>query len=660
MLNNKNYGDKPMMPGKINGAMKESCGFALEPVFSFIYGGKSSSDLLTKWKRGEEITPAASGGNISVTTFSDPLTGMEIRVEATTFQDCQAVDWVMRFTNKGKTDSPLLEQVLPLDLDFGVPVGDVVLHHALGSTSAETDFLPVDQKLEPGEAVNLAPRSGLSSEGILPFFNMEWSGGGLAWAVGWSGQWAQEVRRDSAGRIAIEAGQQTFRAKLRPGESVRTPRILLVSWRGADRMHGHNQLRRTILPHYSPRLDGEAVMPPISQNTWFLYNAGNDNTEENQLKHIKAMSDLGVETYWLDAGWYEGGWPNGMGSWVPNAEHFPRGLKPLSDESHRLGLNFLLWFAPEMVSPGSRIASEHPEFLLIWKDFQKGDGLFNLGDPDARVWLTDHISKAISDWGVDIYRTDFGGQPLLYWQKKDEAERQGITENHYIEGLYAMWDELRRRHPRLIFDDCASGGRRIDLEMISRSYVLSRSDSVTIKASTSAWDQAQTAGLSLYVPLNATLSTSGIPKWSSQEISLYSLRSSATSGFGFSQDNFAESFPEGLFRKMVDEVRTLRPLYKGDFYPLTEISTREDAWCAWQFNRQDLGKGFAMFFRRSQSSRAALDVVLHGLESDAVYELTFADSARSRKLNGTELANLKVDIPSAPGTLLATYNKLEK
>lgn len=637
--------------------MDKEPGMVANIPFSFVYGGKGSADLLPGWKREEKQDATPAGSKVQVLTYHDPASGLEVRVEVTSFKDLAAMDWVVRFTNTGKEDSPLLEAVLPLDLRMGVPGGHVILHHANGSTAGASDFLPRDEKLEPNALVKLAPNGGCSSDGVLPFFNMEWHGGGLAWAIGWTGQWSQQIRRDSSGRVEIRAGQQTFRARLHPGESIRTPRILLVSWKGTDRMRGHNQLRTTILAHYTPRRDGAVVMPPVAQNTWFTYNAGNDTTEENQLKHIRAMPDLGVETFWLDAGWYEGGWPNGMGSWVPNAQHFPHGLKPLADEAHKQGLKFLLWFAPELVSPKSRIATEHPEFVLIWKDFQKGDGLFNLADPVARAWLTDYLSTCIRDWGVDIYRTDFGGQPLLYWQKKDEPDRQGITENHYIEGLYTMWDELHRRHPQLLFDDCASGGRRIDLEMISRSYVLFRSDSPTTKASSSAWDQAQTAGLSLYVPVHATGSTCGIPQWSSQKLSHYALRSSATSGFSISQNNLAGDFPTGLFKKVVAEVKRLRPFYNGDFYPLTEINVKEDVWCAWQFDCPEQGQGFAMFFRRPKAPQTTLEANLHGLDPKANYEVTFVDSDKTQQVNGVELASLKVEISDAPGSALMVYRK---
>jgi alpha-galactosidase len=284
----------------------------------------------------------------------------------------------------------------------------------------------------------------------------------------------------------------------------------------------------------------------------------------------------------------------------------------------------------------------------------------DLGDPAARAWLTDHLSKCIGDWGIDIYRTDFNMPPLKFWQGADEPDRQGVVENHYVAGFYAMWDELRRRHPRLVFDDCASGGRRIDLEMVSRSYALSRSDSVGVKTAAPAWDQAQTAGLSLYVPVHATLSTCGMPKYSNQPLGLYQLRSAATGGLGVSQDNFARDFPAELFRKVIAETRQLRPLYNGDFYPLTAINVSEDAWCAWQFDRPDLGKGFAAFFRRPKAAQATFEAALRALDPGTEYEVTFLDGGRKQKLAGAELARLKVEIPAAPGSAVVTYRRLDR
>jgi alpha-galactosidase len=610
--------------------------------FSFVYGGKPSAQLLPSWKQAQ----TSAGQDRRTITYTDPATGLEVTCELRQFADFPAADWVLRFRNTGPADTPLIENVRALDLRITVPQkSDVVLHHAHGSTCKETDFLPLDTPVEAGANIQLAPNGGRSSNGVFPFFNLEWSGGGMIAAIGWSGQWAMSLRRDTGRELALQAGQQTTRFKLRPGESVRTPRILMLLWLGNDRQRSHNLLRRLLLEHYVPRQNGEIIVPPVTQNTWFTFNSGNDVTESNQLDAIRAMAPLGVECYWLDAGWFEGGWPSGVGSWVPKAEAFPRGLKPLGDAAHQRGMKFVVWFEPERVHPASRIGKEHLEFVLRAGE---GNGLFNLGDPKARAWLTDWLSKCIADWGIDVYRNDFNIDPLRFWQAADAPARQGIAEMRYVEGLYTLWDDLRRRHPGLTIDNCASGGRRIDLETISRSYPLWRSDTQCCQKPMPVWDQVQTAGLSLYVPLHSA----GV--W---DFDRYPFRSVATAGVNLCMRT-DKNFSAKAASRAVAEVKQLRPLWLGDYHPLTDINLDERQWCGWQFHRGDLGQGFAMLFRRAKSAYAAMDLGLRGIEPKADYEVTFADANKKQRMTGAALAKLRVEINSAPASALIIYRRI--
>ncbi len=113
-------------------------------------------------------------------------------------------------------------------------------------------------------------------------------------------------------------------------------------------------------------------------------------------------------------------------------------------------------------------------------------------------------------------------------------------------------------------------------------------------------------------------------------------------------------------RRAAAEIRSLRPLYLGDYYPLIETDLDERHWCGWQFDRPDLGQGLAICFRRSASRDAARDVSLQGLDPDARYEVTFAetyDVKEKRLLTGRELTRLRVEIGKAPGSLLVRYSK---
>jgi alpha-galactosidase len=620
-------------------------GLSSEIPFSFIYGGKPSAEFLQSWKRTQTQKSVERGRERHVVTYTDPASGLVVSSEITLFSDFPAVEWLLRLRNTGAADTPILENLLPLDLKIAAPKGDITLHRSHGSTCQPTDFLPIDERVAPSKEVTLSPRGGRSSNGVLPFFNLEWAGGGIVGAIGWSGQWQMRLRRDGGGGLSLQAGQQTTHLKLRPGEGIRTPRILLTMWKGDDRLRGHNLLRRLLLAHYVPRIQGEIVVPPITENTWFAFNTGNAVTEQNQLHAIRCMAPLGVECYWLDAGWFEGGWPTGVGSWVPKKEAFPRGLKPLGDAAHERGMKFVVWFEPERVNPNSRIAKEHPEWVLR---VSKGDGLFNLGDPAAREWLTNYLSKFFADSGIDIYRNDFNIDPLPFWQASDAPDRQGIAEIRYIEGLYAMWDALIERQPGLWIDNCASGGRRIDLETISRSLPLWRSDTQCCGRPMPVQDQVQTAGLSLYVPLHSA----GV--WSFDP---YSFRSVATTGTNLCMDTRAKDFPADKAKSAIAEAKMLRPLYLGDYYPLLDVNLDEHHWCGWQFDRPELGKGFAVLFRRSGSPYPILEVGLRGLDPKGTYEVVFVDMNKKQAMTGAELAHLRLELPTAPASLLITYTR---
>ena len=165
-----------------------------------------------------------------------------------------------------------------------------------------------------------------------------------------NGRW---IFAAAPGELNLQAGQEATHLKLHPGESIRTPRMLLVLWQGDDPMRGHNLFRRLLVANYLPRRNGEVAVAPVTWNSWFTFNEGNGVNEANQFDWIARTAKTGTECYWLDAGWFEGGWPNGAGSWVPGAKQFPRGLRPVGDAAHKAGMKFVLWFEPERVTPNA-------------------------------------------------------------------------------------------------------------------------------------------------------------------------------------------------------------------------------------------------------------------------------------------------------------------
>jgi alpha-galactosidase len=368
------------------------------------------------------------------------------------------------------------------------------------------------------------------------------------------------------------------------------------------------------------------------------------NTEAGQIAAAEVTRAIGCDTHWLDASWFEGGFPRGVGNWTVRSKEYPNGLRPVGDACDRLGLKFLVWWEPERVAPDTRIAREHPEFVL---GGEKG-GLFNLGNPQARRWLTDLLLRQIDEFGVKTYRNDFNMNPLPYWRQNDPPDRQGITEIRYVEGFYEMWDEIRSKHPDMVMDDCASGGRRIDLEMCMRSIAQTRSDTACLPGR-SDWDQAQSYGLSLFLPVHATLG------WSTKP---YDCRSSATAGFVGEWDILDPEFPIGEAKTSIAEIKENAKYWYGDFYPLTACSLATDQWMVYQLHRADMDEGMVLAFRHAESPYSSLQAHLRGLNPAEKYQVTRSDEKRRATtciMAGSELARTELSIGSPCSSLLVRY-----
>jgi len=426
--------------------------------------------------------------------------------------------------------------------------------------------------------------------------------------------------------------------------------VLVMPWQG-DRLTAHNRWRRLLLFEYVPKDEGRPVALPIALQCYDRYSGTRTNwaTEGMQIQAIEAAARLGCDTFWLDAAWFPGGFPNGVGNWMPRPEGFPRGLKPLSDACHERGLDFLVWFEPERVASGTAVARDHPDRVFGGS----AGGLFKLQDPQARQWLTELLSGHLRVGGIDIYRNDFNMDPLAAWRQQDSPDRRGMTEIRYVEGHYALWDALRTRHPGLRIDNCASGGRRIDLETISRSVPLWRSDT-GCRPGNPDWNQVQTMGLSMYIPLFASCS------WTPQA---YEMRSAATAGLAAQFDFLDPAFEIDGARQAIEEISEVREFWYGDYWPLTRVVSTPDVWAAWQWHRPDRDAGIVVAFRRRECPYPTLEVPLRGLRPESEYELAVSDEARnvhrSRHRGRDLMAGHEFRISERGTSLLARY-RLEK
>ncbi len=618
--------------------------------FSFVYGGKASGELLPSWTTQSGTTSIDAVRTRRTVSWTDPATGLEVSCVAVGYSDFPAVEWTLYFKNTGKHDTPILEQIQGLDvtLERGLtPNKEFVLHYWKGDTFAADLYQPQQRTLGAGVVERFAPVGGRGSNGAFPYYNLATPDGGLMIGVGWPGQWASSFSRDGGQSLHIKAGQELTHLTLKPGELVRSPLVALVFWQGEDLARSQNLWRRWMFAHNVPRTaDGSLPAPILFGNTSGEFNEMCNANEENQKHFIDRyiQERVPINYWWMDAGWYpcDGNWPK-TGTWEPDLKRFPGGLRAISDHAQTVGVKTLVWFEPERVAQGTWIADNHPDWLL-------GKTLLNLGRDDTRSWLTDHVDRVLREQGISLYRQDFNMDPLSFWRKNDPANRQGMTENQHIQGYLAYWDALRKRHPDLIIDSCASGGRRNDLETMRRAIALHPTD---YNYGHLAAKQAFHASLFQWLPC---FGSNTVPV---DTVDAYAIRSGHAMNVVLGYDLRNTNLDYDLLRKLTAEWRQVVPFYRGDFYPLTPDTRDEAHWLAWQFDRPDQADGIVEAFRRLQASEATASFRLSGIDTSARYEITNLDTGQAVSLSGKELteSGLPLVIKTKPGALVVKYRR---
>ncbi len=625
------------------------------PSFSFKYKGRpfdiaDAKVVGTEYGRRYELP--------------DGLT-VEMHIEA--YPEYSAVKWMLWFENRGARDTGIISDIRDCDAAWCFMDGPgrsvkVSLFDTTGNTSYEsylteedcsTEYSVHEKVLSPGVTAKYHPLGGRSASGQMPFFELFAAdkksvgngygaacsglsgagavGNGLFAAIGWSGQWTAAFTRKDGDIIGIQTGLDYTAFRLHPGERVRTSSILLMDYTG-DRVYGSNRFRRLIKERFCPY--------SMEQLPFALEGMGMPAAKH--LFHIEQFKQHGVSAdyYWIDAGWYgKGGapgaadWYKQVGNWQVRPDEHPEGLVDVVNAARDAGMKFLLWFEPERVYPGTDLAVAHPEWLYPLDGFYL---LLRLDNDDVREYLFEMLSGFIERLDIRCLRLDFNMEPLQSWRITDNIDRGGINEIKYIMNLYRLWDELRARFPGLIIDNCASGGRRIDIESLSRTVPVWRTDAYCEFTRDPDVIQTQMFGFNRLIPCSG-----GVCKKLGDTYATRSAYAPAYVGSWWwtdrptpTEDQFA------WMKKMCDEYRRLRPYFSCDFYPLENAgwSYAHGGWAAYRYDRPEHGDGIIMAFRRAGSNCETARYLLPGLPADNTYTVTDLDTGASSTLSGLSLS----------------------
>ncbi|MGO4594986.1 alpha-galactosidase [Leifsonia sp. 2TAF2] len=417
-----------------------------------------------------DLRTSADGMALTVAAH-DQAYGLSLTLEL----EVLAVSGLVRQRARLRNDRDEVFRVDGLELALPVPADADELLDLTGRWSLER--VPQRRRFDVGEWVRASRggKPGLEHTLLLaagePGFGFR---SGRVWAthLAWSGNHTLAAERSPANirRLSGVEGLAAGEVELSEGEEYLTP-WQYGSWgNGLDDLAArfHRHLRASAAHPTGPR--------PVLVNTWEAVYF--DHDPDALARFAEEAAAIGAERFVVDDGWFLGRRDDtsSLGDWVVDQERWPDGLKPLADRVRELGMDFGLWFEPEMVNLDSRLAAEHPDWIF---DAGHGPGLpsrhqhvLDLGHPEAYAYVLERMTTLIAEVGIAYVKWDHNR--YLLDAGHTPSGRPGLRQQTLA--AYRLMDELGRLHPGLEIESCASGGGRIDLGVLERTQRVWPSD----------------------------------------------------------------------------------------------------------------------------------------------------------------------------------------
>nr|WP_231747539.1 alpha-galactosidase [Auraticoccus cholistanensis] len=290
---------------------------------------------------------------------------------------------------------------------------------------------------------------------------------GEVWGLhtAWSGNHTHYAERIYSGEQVLGGGELLLPGEVRlaRGDSYTSP------WVVGAHGHGLDEVARRFHRHLRA-MPGRATRPrPVTLNVWEAVYFDHD------LPRLKALADLaasiGVERFVLDDGWFGSRRDDtsGLGDWTVSADVWPDGLHPLIDHVRGLGMEFGLWFEPEMVNPDSDVARAHPEWIMAPGERlpveSRHQQVLNLSIEECWTHVRDQMSALLAEYDIAYIKWDHNRD--LVEASTRATGRAAVHEQTLA--TYRLMADLKQRHPGLEIESCSSGGLRIDLAVLEHT-----------------------------------------------------------------------------------------------------------------------------------------------------------------------------------------------
>ena len=619
-----------------------------------IYEGKNKLEGLpaTYTENDEEATTLEI-------VLKDTLKPVEIVLTYSIFKEFDAITRNVKVRNMGQEDIKIL-RVLSASVDFNDDNFDMI--QLSGSWARERHF--VRQPLRSGSQ-SIESRRGSSSHAQNPFMALarkdttETKGDIYGFSFVYSGNFLANVEVDMFynSRAQIGINPFDFSWLLKENEEFQSPEAVLVY--SPNGVTGMSHIYHNLYGKRLARGEHRDKVRPILINNW---EATYFDFNETSIKNIaKEASNLGMELFVLDDGWF--GKRNNddcsLGDWFVNEDKIKGGLGKLSKEINDMGLQFGLWFEPEMVCPVSELYEKHPDWCIHIPGRTRSEArmqlILDLSRDDVCDYIIETLSKVLSSASISYVKWDMNRNMTEIGSAKLPPERQRELPHRYMLGLYRIMEELTTAFPHILFESCSGGGGRFDPGMLYYMPQTWTSDN------TDAIERLKIQyGTSLVYPnVSMGCHVSAIPNHQVHRMTPLNTRGvvAMSGNFGYELDITKLSDEEKeMIKEQIKNYKEIRETIQfGDYYRLSSPFESNDV--AWMFVSKDKKEVVVSFVRQSALPHPKFESLkLVGLEEDASYEIVGEDAV----FFGDELMYVGLNVPELVGDYAAKMWVLRK
>lgn len=487
----------------------------------------------------------------------------------------------------------------------------------------------------------------------------EFQGEVHAMSLLYSGNHEENIERDQYNNLRVQIGinEETFSWTLNPKEAIQSPQALLVY--SNQGFNSNSQAFHTFFNNHLINPLWKKRKRPIVINSWEMtyFNV----SERLLIEMIDSASSLGFETVVLDDGWFgkRNSSKTSLGDWTIDGEKFPNGIKPLVDYAKKKEIGFGIWFEPEMISPNTELIAQHPDWVMKSKSYEpilgRNQFFLDLTNAEVQDFIIKTLSDTINSLGVNYIKWDMNRHMTDPFSPAMNKNNWMDFSHRYMLGLYHIINTLTLRHTNVLFENCSSGGGRLDPGMLF--YF----PQTWISDNTDALDRQQIQyGASYMFPISSmTGHVSEVPNHQTGRKIAFETRAALASSTNMGYEMDIISMSEKERQKVAIHLSTYKKerdlIFEGDFYRL--VSPNESNMCGWMFVDKNKNNAIIYTFRNIyQVFDLALLIRIPYLDTEANY----LEMNTNIIYSGSELSACGISLENPPGDFIVHKIILEK